>query len=178
MAFMLFLVMSLTVVVKIHDQVLKVHSISSKILSSHMIQKPCHFTGSDLIPACPFSPPALSCLFPFIQLRLFPALLLYCHCWVAPQALCVAGVTFLNKSLFSLRGLLRISTKSSSLIWMLSSATSLWWRQSRTSQRLSLPDFLHTKSLPRWVVYAKVAHTSPFCKMSIGSWETHLFVPC
>ena len=177
MAFTLFLVMSLTLVVKIHDQVFKVHSISSKILSSHMIQKPCHFTGSDLIPACPFSP-ALSYLFPSIQLCLCPALLLYCHCWVAPQALCVAGSTFLDNSLFSLRGLLRISTKSSSLIWMLSSATSLWWRQSRTSQILSLLEFLHTKSLPRWVVYAKGAHTSPFCKMSIGSWETHLFVPC
>lgn len=184
MAFTLFLVMSLTLVVKIHDQVLKGHSISSKILSSHMIQKSYHFTGSDLIPACPFSPPTLPCLFPFIQLCLFPTLLLYCHCWVATQAL---------NSLFSLRGLLRISTKSSSLMWMLSSATDLqnvvfcklslqlicnWWWQSRTSQRLSLLEFLHTKSLPWWVVNVKRAHTSPFYKMSIGSWETHSFVPC
>lgn len=83
MAFTLFLVMSLPLAIKIHDEVLKVHCISSEILSSHMIQRSCHVTGSDLIPCCPFSHPTLSCLFPFIQLCLFPTLLLYCHCWVA-----------------------------------------------------------------------------------------------
>lgn len=54
---------------------------------------------------------------------------------------------------------------------MLSSAASLWWRQSRTSQRLSLPDFLHTKSLPRWVVYAKglTPHHFARCPLAHGN---------
>ena len=190
MAFTLFLVMSLPLAIKIHDKELKVHCISSEILSSHMIQRSYRVTGSDLIPACPFSRPTLSCLFPFIQLCLFPTLLLYCHCWVASSVWhCSTFLdsavwqvwhcsTFLDNSLFSLRGLLRISTKSNSLIWMLSSATDLWWQQSRISQRLSLLELLHTKSLPWWVVYIKGAHTSPPCKISIGSWETHSFLPC
>lgn len=133
MAFQLLLDMNLTLVIRIHDQVLK--------SSFHLHQNIKLTSGSKILPF-PRLRPKHSLLIPFCPVLfhpmcLLPVLLFHCHHWVVIKALCVAVNTFLDNCVFSLRGPMRISTLPNSLIRVLpSTADILWYQQSGTSQRL------------------------------------------
>lgn len=151
MAFVLFLVMSLTLVIKIHDPVLQsLFCLQQhiKLMSGSKIL-PCYRLS--LITPCPF--PALCFFFPV-------PFSLVCQCyyftdnteWPSKASMC--QVTLFWTIAFPLRGPERISTYPSSRTWGLLSVTDLLWcQQSSTSQGLFLLESPLPRRLPSWAVY-------------------------